>query len=400
MAGSLLHTPLHDWHAAHGGRLVDFAGWEMPVQYTSIVAEHQATRTAAGVFDISHMGRLLFRGAGAPAFLDRIVTRRVSDMRPGQIRYALVTNDSGGILDDVLVYARAGKSPGGPPMWMLVVNASNRLKIVDWLLEQNLERAANCEFHDATTSEAMIAVQGPRAADLLAPLFDDAHQALRYYHCAELHFPERAAKAGVDTQSALVSRTGYTGEDGWEIIVAAGLAVEVWQRVLEAGQSLKPDQSLGALPAAGVLPAGLGARDTLRLEAAMPLYGHELSETIDPYQAGLGFAVDLEGRAFPGRDALLTLRDRPDAPVRVGWLLAGRRVPRDGFPVVAASATVGHVTSGTFSPTLDAPIAMGYSQRTFATPGCEVAIDIRGRQEPARVVALPFYRRSTQGSKK
>ncbi len=378
MASPLAHTPLHDWHAAHGGRLVDFAGWEMPVQYTSIVAEHQATRTAAGIFDISHMGRLSFRGAGATAFLDRVVTRRVTDMRPGQIRYALVTGDAGGILDDVLVY-RLETAAADPAEWMLVVNASNRSKIVDWLKRQGIER--ECGFSDRTTVSAMIAVQGPRAVDLLVPLLGDAHKSLKYYCAREI------TPTAKQFSPALVSRTGYTGEDGWEIILDANRAADVWRELIAVGQPL------------GAVAAGLGARDTLRLEAAMPLYGHELSEEIDPYQAGLGFAVDLEGRSFPGRDALVKLRDQQDRPLRVGWELAGRRVPREGYRVLAGGQIVGHVTSGTFSPTLERPIAMGYTRPDQARSGTEVAIDLRGRQEAARVVALPFYRRPTPGRK-
>ncbi len=383
MASPLAHTPLHEWHVAHGGRMVDFAGWSMPVQYTSIVAEHQATRSAAGLFDISHMGRLSFQGAGAEAFLDRIVTRRVTDMRPGQIRYALVTSDTGGILDDVLVY-RLEPAGDGQASWMLVVNASNRTKITNWLDAQR--PPSDCQIHDLTGQTAMIAVQGPHAADLLAPRFGDSHKSLKYYHAAELT-PQDG-----HSHPVLVSRTGYTGEDGWEIILQDTVAADVWQQLIAIGQPL------------GAVAAGLGARDTLRLEAAMPLYGHELSEEIEPFQAGLGFAVDLENRSFPGRDMLIKQRDRKDRPVRVGWAMTGRRVPREGYEVLVGGQTVegkvvGQVTSGTFSPTLERPIAMGYIQPQFAQPGTEVAIDLRGRQEPARVVALPFYRRPTSGRK-
>ena len=378
MASLLAHTPLYDWHAQHGGRLVDFAGWEMPVQYTSIVAEHQATRTAAGVFDISHMGRLLFRGPGAEAFLDRVVSRRVTDMLPGQIRYALVTGEAGGILDDVLVYA-LWDAPADQGVWMLVVNSSNRAKIASWLAAQ--QPGDGCQMQDLTSETAMIAVQGPRAAELLAPRFGGLPQSLKYYHYTELPLTDQ------QIPRALVSRTGYTGEDGWEIILGADQAADIWRDLIATGEPL------------GAVAAGLGARDTLRLEAAMPLYGHELSEEIDPYQAGLGFAVDLEGRSFPGRDVLAILRDRQDRPVRVGWELAGRRVPREGYDVLAGGQVVGRVTSGTFSPTLEKPIAMGYTRPEQAKPGTEVAIDLRGRQEPARVVALPFYRRPSSGRK-
>jgi len=381
MTSHLAHTPLHSWHATAGGRLVDFAGWEMPVQYGSIVAEHEATRKAVTLFDVSHMGRLRFDGPGAEAFLDRTVTRRVAGMKPGQVRYALVTNDQGGILDDVLVY-RLVDSKTGATYYQMVVNASNRQKILVWLERR---RAAGfgpggpeiASPRDLTFDTAMIAVQGPKAAALVEPICGAPAIALRYYTAAEMPLIGFAGDP-----MALVSRTGYTGEDGWELVVPAKRAVEVWRRLLEVGAPV------------GAQPAGLAARDTLRLEAAMPLYGHELSESIHPFQAGLDFAVNLEGHYFPGADALEKASREPSRVIRVGWKLGGKRVPREGYPVLSAEgAAIGNVTSGTFSPTLQVPIAMGYCQPAFAKPGTEVLVDIRGRHEPATVVELPFYRR-------
>jgi aminomethyltransferase len=379
MATALAQTPLHDWHAAHGGRMVDFAGWSMPVQYTSIVAEHMATRNAATLFDISHMGRLRFDGPGAAAFLDSLVTRRVADQKLGQIRYALVTNDSGGILDDVLVYHLA--DVGGNSYWLMVVNASNRAKIVDFV-EPRVAEALAVTMADVTFDWSMIAVQGPRAIELLQPLTELPINDLKYYHGAETRI---AGHGGI------VSRTGYTGEDGCELILGARAVAGVWQSLVDAG----------------AMPAGLGARDTLRLEAGMPLYGHELNESIDPLEAGLGFAVNLAGRSFSGSEALKRLAEQTARPRRVGLTLAGKRVPREGYSILAGSAIasgapvestpVGTVTSGTFSPTLDCPIAMGYVAPASAAVGTELAIDIRGRAEPARVVELPFYRRNTKG---
>ncbi|HJT31420.1 MAG TPA: glycine cleavage system aminomethyltransferase GcvT [Pirellulales bacterium] len=362
----LNQTPLHAWHAGHGGRMVDFASWSMPVQYQSIVAEHQATRTVAGLFDVSHMGRLRFDGSGAAEFLDRLVTRRVIDQPAGRVRYALVTDDAGGILDDVLVYHLTGGA--GASYCVMVVNAGNRQKIVEWI-KPRLADAADVYFTDATHDWAMVAVQGPQALEIAQPLVEDRLEALKYYHARETRI---AGHGGI------VSRTGYTGEDGCELIVGSGMVVRICD----------------ALVAAGATPAGLGARDTLRLEAAMPLYGHELSETINPYQAGLAFAVDLEHREFSGRDALIKLKGDPNQPRRVGLELSGKRVPREGFGIVSAGRTVGQVTSGTFSPTLDRPIAMGYIEPAFAAPGTQLEIDVRGRPEPARIVELPFYRRS------
>jgi aminomethyltransferase len=371
MTTPLARTPLYDWHASHGARLVEFGGWSMPVQYTSIVAEHQATRNAVGVFDISHMGRLRFDGPDAATFLDGLVTRRVLDMQPGQIRYALVTNDAGGILDDVLVYRLADAA--GATYHIVVVNASNRPKILDWI-EQQKAAASGLDFEmsDLTTPWAMIAVQGPKALELLQPLVDAELASMKYYTGLE---------TGICGHGGIVSRTGYTGEDGCELIVGANMAPRVWETVLAAGEPW------------GAAPAGLGCRDTLRLEAAMPLYGHELSEQVNPYQAGLGFAVNLDNRSFPGRDALAQLKQDADQPKRVGIELTGKRIPREGAVILAHSQPVGHVTSGTFSPTLEQPIAMGYVRPAAAMVGTVVEVDIRGRTEPGRIVALPFYRR-------
>ncbi|MCY2995718.1 MAG: glycine cleavage system aminomethyltransferase GcvT [Planctomycetota bacterium] len=364
-------TPLYDWHVEHGGRMVDFAGWSMPVQYTSIVEEHRATRTAAGVFDVSHMGRLRFEGTDAAAFLDRLLTRRVTDLSLGRIRYSLVTNDQGGVLDDVLVGRL--KTPSERQYLLLVVNASNRAKIVDWITH-HWPTAGDVEFSDRTEDTAMIAVQGPRAMDIVAPLVKADVRQLGYY-------------TGVVTETfgriCIVSRTGYTGEDGVELIVRAADAADVWKNIFLAGRDV------------GVTAAGLGARDTLRLESGMPLYGHELSEQINPYQAGLGFAVNLPDREFIGREALAKFQADPQQPRRVGLTVAGRRVAREHSPVLAAGQVVGQVTSGTFSPTFDQPIAMAYVRPEVAAVGTELQVDIRGRGESARVVKLPFYTRSS-----
>lgn len=356
----MLKTPLYDRHVALGGRIVDFAGWAMPVQYSSIIAEHHAVRQFGGLFDISHMGRLQVSGPDAAALVERLVTCRVAGMKDGQVRYGLVTNEAGGVLDDVLVY-RLGEQD-----LLVVVNASNREKVVGWV-ESHLGDF-DASLRDETFETAMIALQGPAAAGMLASTFT----ALRYYTCV------RSPVLKID---ALVSRTGYTGEDGFEFIIPATDAAEFWDRFLAAGRSF------------GLLPCGLGCRDTLRLEAAMPLYGHELSEDIDPITAGLGFAVALE-KEFIGREAIAAIKERGPDRVRVGLRLAGKRIAREGTAVLSGGETVGVVTSGTYSPTLQASIAMAYVPPGLAAAGTGLAVDLRGKQEAAEVVPLPFYRRS------
>ncbi len=382
-----LRTPLYDWHVGHGGRKVEFAGWVMPQQYTSIIEEHRATRAAVGIADISHMGRLRFEGPGAAVFLAELLTRRVADMAEGQIRYSLVTNDQGSILDDVLVGHY--NNDYGQPYYVVVVNACNRAKIVGWIAAHLPRRRAERSGHevictDVTRLWAMLAVQGPRSVELLQPLVDADLRTMEYYWGSQVRILHPAAQR----QGGIISRTGYTGEDGFELSVGAGIARAVWEALMELGKPL------------GVVPTGIGARDTLRLEAGMPLYGYELSEQVDPFQAGLEFACHLVGYDFPGRDALVELEKRPPRATLVGLELAGRRVARRGCPVLADSRPIGEVTSGTFSPSLDKPIAMAYVAPQFAEPATEVQIDIRGRTEGARVVKLPFYHRKKKGKKK
>lgn len=373
---TLARTPLTDWHAAHGGRMVDFAGWSMPVQYRSIVAEHQATRQALGLFDISHMGRLRFDGPAAAAFLDSLVTRDLTRVDVGQARYALMTNPSGGVLDDVLVTRLVDGAAG--PSYLLVVNAGNRPKILDWigtrLADFRREQPDGVAFTDLTDAWAMIAVQGPRASRALAPHVELDLRQLGYYGAAETR---------VFGRGGLVSRTGYTGEDGFELLVGAAAAAELWERLVAAAEPL------------GGMPCGLGARDTLRLEAGMPLYGHELDEGIDPFQAGLGFAVDLEKRTFCGQAELRRLQAEKNRPRRVGLDVEGRRVARQGSEVLSGAEVVGRVTSGTFSPTCERSIAMAFVEPAHAALGGQLEVAIRDRPERARVVKLPFYRRST-----
>ncbi len=353
-----LRTPLHPWHAAHKGRLVSFAGWEMPVQYTGIIAEHRAVRAAAGLFDIGHMGRLSFTGPDALALLELVFTNSVAKMKAGQVRYGLVCNERGGILDDVLVYRFTDH-------FEMVVNASNREKILVWLATHlgNLD----CTVRDHTFDTAMMAVQGPRAAAMVDGLFADDVNAMKYYAVRHTTWSGHAVT---------VSRTGYTGEDGFEIAIVNALAVPLWE----------------ALIARGAVPCGLGARDTLRIEAAMPLYGHELSETIDPLTAKLDWAVKMDKGDFLGRAGLLNRL--PSLPERAGIVLEGKRAARAGAMVFAEGSAIGEVTSGSYVPHLQQSIAMSYLPTRFTPLGTELLVDLRGTKVPAKVVALPFYTRS------
>ena len=352
-------TALYDWHVGHGARMVDFAGWDMPVQYTSIIDEHTAVRTGVGLFDISHMGRLSFGGPDALALLQQVYTNNAATMKDGQARYGLVCNEQGGVRDDVLVY----RWPYG---WAMVVNASNRAKIVDWIAQHKGGRSV--DVIDQTTTTCMFAVQGPRALEICRGLTEADAGQLSYYFATPTRYHDKGC---------VVSRTGYTGEDGIEIMAPAGQAVELWEELVRRGAK----------------PCGLGARDTLRLEAAMPLYGHELSEEIDPFQAGLGWAVKMDKGDFIGRDALLRRRDDASLPRRVGLELEGRRAAREGSAVLSDGRTIGRVTSGTVTPTLNKAIAMAYVEPAQTAVGTSFVVDVRGKTEPARVVALPFYRR-------
>ncbi len=354
-----LRTSLYDWHLAHGARMVDFAGWDMPVQYSSIIEEHTAVRTAAGLFDISHMGRLFFTGPDALDLIQLVYTNNAATLKPGQVRYGLICNELGGIRDDVLVY----RWPAGLGM---VVNASNRPKIVDWINQYQGRRSLRMD--DITLSSCMLAIQGPAALDCCRGLTPADLGALPYYFGCETTY--RGQPCGV-------SRTGYTGEDGFEFNIPAALGVELANELL----------------ARGAKPFGLGARDTLRLEAAMPLYGHELNEDIDPFQAGLAWAVKMEKGAFIGRDALERRRQDATQRQRVGLELDGKRIAREGAAVLLDGQAIGRVTSGTFSPTLEKAIAMAYVDPAYTAIGTVCEVDVRGKPAAARVVRLPFYRR-------
>ena len=348
--------------------MVEFAGWSMPVQYSSIIDEHHQTRKSVGIFDVSHMGRLYFEGDGADQLIDRLTTRRVMGVDCGKIRYSLMTNEQGGILDDVLVYHLADNA--GRPFYMMVVNASNREKIVSWINSHLQEK--DIQLLDRTLETAMIAVQGPTANEAVAKISEIDPSSLNYY---------TGTTTTLAGSQVILSRTGYTGEDGCEIICEAIDAEKIWNDVNELARQV------------GGGASGLAARDTLRLEAGMPLYGHELNESINAAQTDLRFAIQTKNRDFVGKSAILAARKSATLPVRIGLELEGRRAARENCTILIDDQVVGTITSGAFAPTVQKSISMGYIEPDHAGVGTEVVIDIRGKHHSAKVVELPFYQR-------
>ncbi|MER7984595.1 glycine cleavage system aminomethyltransferase GcvT [Streptomyces noursei] len=363
-------TALDATHRALGATMTDFAGWDMPLRYSSEREEHVAVRTRAGLFDLSHMGEITVTGPQAGALLDHALVGNIGALKVGRARYTMICAPDGGILDDLIVYRLAERE------FMVVANASNAQVVLDALAAR--QAGFDAAVRDDRDAYALIAVQGPESPGILKKLTDADLDGLKYY----AGLP--GTVAGVE---ALIARTGYTGEDGFELFVRPADAVAVWEALTEAGRDV------------GLVPCGLSCRDTLRLEAGMPLYGHELTTALTPFDAGLGRVVKFEKEGdFVGRAALATAAERAEqAPPRklVGLVAEGRRVPRAGYPVVAADGTViGEVTSGAPSPTLGKPIAIAYVDAGHAAPGTAgVRVDIRGTPEPYEVVALPFYKR-------
>ena len=359
-------TPLLERHRALGAKLIDFAGWLMPVQYSGILEEHKAVRERAGLFDLSHMGELFVEGPDAGAALARALVSDPPALAVGRAQYSMIVAPDGGILDDLIVYRLA------EDRFLVVANASNAQLVSDLLVERF--KGLRAILDDRSLATALVAVQGPRSVDIIGPLTDVDLTALRYYAIAEGHV------AGID---ALVARTGYTGEDGFEIFVDNERAGELWDALLKAGS------------AQGLVPVGLGARDTLRLEAGMPLYGNDLDPTISPYDAGLGRVVKLtKPDDFVGRAALERLAAEGPRRRLVGLVIRGRGIARHGYPIFAGERETGAITSGAPSPTLSLPIALAYVAPGDAEPGTMLAVGIRDARIPAEVVPLPFYRRS------
>ncbi len=369
MTAALHTTPLHDWHAAHGARLVPFGGWSMPVQYPSgILAEHRAVRAGAGLFDISHMGRVEVHGPDAATLLQRMTTNDVLALGPMRAQYSLLCNERGGTLDDVIVYRLESH-------YLVVVNASNRERDLRWLRDQAAAWGLAVDLVDRTFEVAMIALQGPAAEALLQPLAAAPLETMRYYS---------ALRTAVDGRDVLLARTGYTGEDGFELMVASDEATALWEALLARTDPLAP------------APCGLGARDTLRLEAGMALYGNELTEETTPLEAGLGRVVKLDKGEFVG-SAALAAQQASGVPRRlVGFEMVDSAIPRHGYSVTAGGQPVGTVTSGNFGPSVQRQIGMAYVPPRLAEPGSELGIEVRGRTARAQVVPLPFWKHRTK----
>lgn len=366
MTSDLKRTPLYEEHVTLGARMVPFGGYEMPVQYPSgVAAEHRAVRQHAGLFDVSHMGEFVVRGPRALDFVNYVVTNDVARAEPGQALYTMMCNEDGGIVDDLLVYRFDDRI-------RLVVNAANIEKDFGWIGDRLKGYGTNgVELGDESDRVALIALQGPDAEGILAPLTDVDLSAIAYY---------RFTGGRVSGTPCVVSRTGYTGEDGFELYCDASAAVEVWRAVLSAGDGRE------------LRPAGLGARDTLRLEVGYALYGHDIDEATTPLEAGLGWTVKLDKGDFVGRDALILQKERGVERKLSGFMLRTRGFPREGYEIRHDGEKAGTVRSGTVGPTVGVGIGTTYLPVELAKPGTGIAVVIREREVPAEVVRMPFYK--------
>lgn len=359
-----LKTPLYEAHVKAGGKIVPFGGYLLPVQYeTGVIKEHMAVRTQAGLFDVSHMGEILCEGKDALANLQMILTNNFENMVDGQARYSPMCNEKGGTVDDLIVYKKADEN------YFIVVNAANKDKDYQWMLAHQF---GDVKFTDVSEQYAQLALQGPKAMEILKKLTAEENIPKKYYH------------AVFDTEVAgmpcIISKTGYTGEDGVELYLDSSLAEKMWDAVLEAGKE------------EGLVPCGLGARDTLRMEAAMPLYGHEMDDDVTPLETGLGFAVKMAKEDFIGK-AALEEKGEP-AIKRIGLKVTGRGIIREHQDVFVDGKKIGHTTSGTHCPYLGYPIAMALVDASYTEVGTKVSVEVRGRSVEAEIVPLPFYKRS------
>jgi aminomethyltransferase len=366
ISGTLRKTPLNAKHRALGARMVEFSGWDMPVEYSGLVAEHMAVRTRAGLFDVSHMGEIEIAGRDALAAIQHITSNDASRLSRHQAQYSALTTAEGTFVDDVLTYRLADEH------FMLVVNGSNIEKDYQWIAGQ-ISTVGEAAAVDASNRYALIAIQGPAAKDVLQPLTAIDLGSMKYYWFAH---------GEVASARATVSRTGYTGEDGFEIFVPPNQADRVWLALLEAGRS------------ADVVPCGLGARDTLRLEASMRLYGNDIDETTSVLEADLGWIIGWKKAAFMGHERLREQKERGVTRKLVGFEMIDRGIARHGYPVVAGGESIGVVTSGTQTPFLKKAIGMAYLPIEHTAPGTEFEVDLRGRRLRAQVVPTPFYKRT------
>ena len=364
-SGALRRTALHDAHLALGARMVPFGGFEMPVQYTSILKEHDAVRNRAGLFDLSHMGQFELRGADVGSWAESLTINKVANMKPGQARYNVFTNEHGGAHDDVIFYRL------GEDRWLLVVNASNADKM--WA-HVSANRSGDVQLANLHGERALIAIQGPKSVEWLQPYVEAELAPIKYYACAE-------TRVKGTRDPIVIARTGYTGEDGFELFLPSEQAAGVWDVLLAENRER------------GLEPCGLGARDVLRLEAGMPLYGHEMTEEITPLQAGIAWAIKFDKPAFTGKDALQAQRDAGDYPRIVGLTMEGRVPARAGYPVRANGAQVGEIRSGSLGPTVQKNIATALVDASAAAEGTRLDVEVRGTSHPAIVVPLPFYKR-------
>ena len=354
-------TALHPSHRDLNAHLIQFAGWEMPAYYGSAIQEHHAVRTKAGMFDVSHMGRLYVDGDGAEQLLDRVLTANVRTLPESRARYCMACQEDGGILDDLIVYRLGSKS------YLVVANASNR-EVILGAMHRSVQAISDVTITDRTLETVMIALQGPNAIETLSSISGLIDDGLRPFHYT---------RTEVLGNSMLVARTGYTGEDGVELITEAGIGRKLWQALLDKN----------------VTPCGLVARDSLRLEAALRLWGNDMDTTVNPYQAGLGRFVDLDKGDFLGKAVLSRVKEQGVAKRLIGFEMVGRGVPRHGFPILDGGTIIGEVTSGGHSPTLDKNIGLGYVPTAKAQKDTPLIVDVRGRQVEIKVVSLPFYRR-------
>src|SRR5687767_13442265 len=365
---NLKKTPLNDAHRALGGKMVDFGGWDMPVQYAAgVIGEHMATREKAGLFDVSHMGEIWVEGHDAIAFVNRLTTNDVTKLVDGQAHYSALTNEKGGVVDDLLVYRFDLNK------LLLVVNAGTTEKDWNWITSHKKDE--NIALTNASADYCQIAVQGPKAVGIVQSLSDTDLTDIKYYHFT---------MGRVDGVESIISRTGYTGEDGFEVYADEKYARQLWDKILETGDYGKDD---------GILPCGLAARNTLRLESAMSLYGHELSDDITPLEANLGWITKLQKGEFIGRDALTEKKESGLSRRIVGFEMTQPGIARDGFDVYIADKRVGYVTSGSPAPFLKKNIGLAFLPAEFANDGQEIKIDVRGKHLSAKVVPTPFYKR-------